>query len=157
MLIADQGTLDATDSRLNGKKLSIGIVQARFNAGITDALATACKTELLALGVSEKNITLVQVPGALEVPVALMAMADKLKFDALIALGCIIRGETYHFELVANESGTGVSRVALDYQIPIANAILTTENLGQAIARQTDKGRDAARVVVELANLLGDI
>jgi 6,7-dimethyl-8-ribityllumazine synthase len=157
MLIADQGTLDATDSRLNGKKLSIGIVQARFNAGITDALATACKTELLALGVSEKNITLVQVPGALEVPVALMAMADKLKFDALIALGCIIRGETYHFELVANESGTGVSRVALDYQIPIANAILTTENLGQAIARQTDKGRDAARVAVEMANLLGDI
>jgi 6,7-dimethyl-8-ribityllumazine synthase len=157
MLIADQGTLDATDSRLNGKKLSIGIVQARFNAGITDALATACKAELLTLGVPEKNITLVQVPGALEIPVALMAMADKLKFDALIALGCIIRGETYHFELVANESGAGVSRVALDYQIPIANAILTTENLDQAIARQTDKGRDAARVAVEMANLLGDI
>jgi 6,7-dimethyl-8-ribityllumazine synthase len=97
------------------------------------------------------------VPGALEVPVALMAMADKLKFDALIALGCIIRGETYHFELVANESGAGVSRVALDYQIPIANAILTTENLGQAIARQTDKGRDAARVAVEMANMLEDI
>jgi 6,7-dimethyl-8-ribityllumazine synthase len=157
MLIADQGTLDATDSRLNGKKLRIGIVQARFNAGITDALAAACKAELLALGVSEKNITLVQVPGALEVPVTLMAMADKLKFDALVALGCIIRGETYHFELVANESGAGVSRVALDYQIPIANAILTTENLGQAIARQTDKGRDAARVAVEMANLLEDI
>jgi 6,7-dimethyl-8-ribityllumazine synthase len=157
MLIADQGTLDTADSRLNGKKLSIGIVQARFNAGITDALASACKTELLALGVPEKNITLVQVPGALEIPVALMAMADKLKFDALIALGCIIRGETYHFELVANESGAGVSRVALDYQIPIANAILTTENLGQAIARQTDKGRDAARVAVEMANLLEDI
>jgi 6,7-dimethyl-8-ribityllumazine synthase len=157
MLIADQGTLDATDSRLNGKKLRIGIVQARFNAGITDALATACKTELLALGVPEKNITLVQVPGALEVPVALMAMADKLQFDALVALGCIIRGETYHFELVANESGAGVSRVALDYQIPIANAILTTENLDQALARQTDKGRDAARVAVEMANLLEDI
>jgi 6,7-dimethyl-8-ribityllumazine synthase len=157
MLIADQGTLDATDSRLNGKKLSIGIVQARFNVGITDALAAACKAELLALGVAEKNITLVQVPGALEVPLALMAMADKLKFDALIALGCIIRGETYHFELVANESGAGVSRVALDHQIPIANAILTTENLDQALARQTDKGRDAARVAVEMANLLEDI
>jgi 6,7-dimethyl-8-ribityllumazine synthase len=157
MLIADQGTLNATDNRLNGKKLRIGIVQARFNAGITDALATACKAELLALGVTEKNITLVQVPGALEVPVALMAMADKLQFDALIALGCIIRGETYHFELVANESGAGVSRVALDFQIPIANAILTTENLDQAIARQTDKGRDAARVAVEMANLLEDI
>ncbi|BCO26914.1 6,7-dimethyl-8-ribityllumazine synthase [Rhodoferax lithotrophicus] len=157
MLIADQGSLDTTDPRLDGKKLTIGIVQARFNADITDALATACKTELLALGVPEKHITLVQVPGALEVPVALMAMAEKLKFDALIALGCIIRGETYHFELVANESGAGVSRVALDYQLPIANAILTTENMDQAVARQTDKGRDAARVAVEMANLLDHI
>jgi 6,7-dimethyl-8-ribityllumazine synthase len=157
MLIADQGSLTATDSRLNGKRLSIGIVQARFNAGITDALAAACHAELLALGVLEKNITLVQVPGALEVPVALMALADQLKFDALIALGCIIRGETYHFELVANESGAGVSRVALDYQLPIANAILTTENMDQALARQTDKGRDAARVAVEMANLLENI
>jgi 6,7-dimethyl-8-ribityllumazine synthase len=87
----------------------------------------------------------VQVPGALEVPLALQAMAEKDRYDALIALGCIIRGETYHFELVANESGAGVTRVGLDYQVPIANAILTTENLEQAIARQTDKGRDAAR------------
>ena len=154
MLIADQGTLAATDDRLNGKKLTIGIVQARFNADVTDALAQACHAELVKLGVPEKHITLVQVPGALEVPVALLAMAEKLKFDALIALGCIIRGETYHFELVANESGAGVSRVALDYQLPIANAILTTENMAQAVARQTDKGRDAARVAVEMANLL---
>jgi 6,7-dimethyl-8-ribityllumazine synthase len=86
-----------------------------------------------------------------------MALAEKLEYDALIALGCIIRGETYHFELVANESGAGVSRVALDYQLPIANAILTTETLEQAVARQTDKGRDAARVAVEMANLLKDI
>ena len=157
MLIADQGTLDATDRRLDGKKLTIGIVQARFNADITGALATACRAELLSLGVLEKNITLVQVPGALEVPVALQALAENLKFDALIALGCIIRGETYHFELVANESGAGVSRVALDYQVPIANAILTTENMDQAVARQTDKGRDAARVAVEMANLLEEI
>jgi 6,7-dimethyl-8-ribityllumazine synthase len=157
MLIADQGTLDATDNRLSGKKITIGIVQARFNAGVTDALAAACLAELQQLGVPEKHITLVQVPGALEVPVALLAMAEKLKFDALIALGCIIRGETYHFELVANESGAGVSRVALDYQLPIANAILTTENMEQAIARQTDKGRDAARVAVEMANLLESI
>ena len=154
MLITDQGTLAATDNRLNGKKLTIGIVQARFNAGVTDALAQACHAELIQLGVPEKHITLVQVPGALEVPVALLAMAEKLRYDALIALGCIIRGETYHFELVANESGAGVSRVALDYQLPIANAILTTENMEQAVARQTDKGRDAARVAVEMANLL---
>lgn len=150
----DSATLDSTDRRMNGKKLTIGIVQARFNTAITDTLAQACKTELLALGVQERNIDLVQVPGALEVPVALMAMAEKLKYDALVALGCIIRGETYHFELVANESGAGVSRVALDYQLPIANAILTTEDLAQAQARQTDKGRDAARVAVEMANLL---
>jgi 6,7-dimethyl-8-ribityllumazine synthase len=157
MFGADIGTLDSTDSRLNGKKLTIGIVQARFNEPITDALAQACRTELIALGVLEKNIDLVLVPGALEVPVALMAMAEKLKYDALVALGCIIRGETYHFELVANESGAGVSRVALDYQMPIANAILTTENLEQAIARKTEKGRDAARVAVEMANLLESI
>lgn len=154
MLTADQGQLAADDRRLDGKKLTIGIVQARFNAGVTDALAAACKAELLALGVPEKHITHVQVPGALEVPVALQALAEKLSFDALIALGCIIRGETYHFELVANESGAGVSRVALDYQIPIANAILTTEDMAQAQARQTDKGRDAARAAVEMANLL---
>ena len=154
MFGTDKGTLDSTDSRLNGKKLTIGIVQARFNEPITNALAQACTAELIALGVPEKNIDLVKVPGALEVPVALMAMAEKLKYDALVALACIIRGETYHFELVANESAAGVSRIALDYQLHIANAILTTENLEQAIARQTDKGRDAARVAVEMANLL---
>jgi 6,7-dimethyl-8-ribityllumazine synthase len=109
---------------------------------------------LAALGVPEKQIDHVMVPGALEVPIALQAMAEKDKYDALIALGCIIRGETYHFELVANESGAGVSRVALDYQLPIANAIITTENVEQAVARQTDKGRDAATVAVEMANLL---
>jgi 6,7-dimethyl-8-ribityllumazine synthase len=157
MIGADKGTLDSANSLLNGKKLTIGIVQARFNAPITNALADACKAELMALGVLEKNIDLVLVPGALEVPVALMAMAEKLKYNALVALGCIIRGETYHFELVANESGAGVSRVALDFQLPIANAILTTENLEQAVARQTEKGRDAARVAVEMANLLEEI
>lgn len=157
MLDADKGTLDSTDNRLNGKKLTIGIVQARFNEPITNTLTGACRTELIALGVREENIDLVLVPGALEVPVALMAMAEKQKYDALVAIGCIIRGETYHFELVANESGAGVSRVALDYQLPIANAILTTENLEQAIARKTEKGRDAARVAVEMANLLEEI
>lgn len=157
MFGADKGTLDSTDNRLNGKKLTIGIVQARFNEPITNSLSEACKAELIALGVLEKNIDLVRVPGALEVPVALMAMAEKLKYDALVAVGCIIRGETYHFELVANESGAGVSRVALDYQLPIANAILTTENLEQAIARKIEKGRDAARVAVEMANLLEEI
>ena len=129
-------------------------MQARFNSSVTDTLSAACKAELLALGVLEQNIRLITVPGALEVPVALMAMAEQQEYDALVAIGSIIRGETYHFELVANESGAGVSRVALDYQLPIANAILTTENLEQAVARQTEKGRDAARVAVEMANLM---
>ncbi len=154
MFGADKGHLANEDQRMDGKKLFIGIVQARFNEDITNELARACKAELLALGVSDKHIDHVRVPGALEVPVALQAMAEKNRYDALIALGCIIRGETYHFELVANESGASVSRIALDYQIPVANAIITTENLEQALVRQTDKGRDAARVAVEMANLL---
>ena len=154
MFGADKGHLAKEDQRMDGKKLFIGIVQARFNEDITNELARACKAELLALGVSDKHIDHVRVPGALEVPVALQAMAEKNRYDALIALGCIIRGETYHFELVANESGASVSRIALDYQIPVANAIITTENLEQALVRQTDKGRDAARVAVEMANLL---
>jgi 6,7-dimethyl-8-ribityllumazine synthase len=157
MFGADKGSLASEDQRLNGKQLVIGIVQARFNEAITNTLASACKAELAHLGVSDKNIDHFLVPGALEVPLALQAMAEKNRYDALIALGCVIRGETYHFELVANESGAGVSRVALDYQIPIANAILTTENLEQAIARQSDKGRDAARVAVEMANLMDSI
>ncbi|VTU26613.1 6,7-dimethyl-8-ribityllumazine synthase [Variovorax sp. RA8] len=140
---------------LDGKGLRIGIVQARFNEDITDALAKACLGELEQLGVAAEDIDRLSVPGALEVPLALQALAERNRYHALIALGCIIRGETYHFELVANESGAGVSRVALDYRIPVANAILTTENLDQAIARQTDKGRDAARVAVEMARLIG--
>ena len=157
MFGAEKGNIADVDQRMSGKKLRIGIVQARFNETITNTLASACRTELLALGVQDKNIDHVTVPGALEVPVALMAMAEKSHYDALVALGCIIRGETYHFELVANESGAGVSRVSLDYQLPIANAIITTENLEQALARQTDKGRDAARVAVEMANLMEEL
>ncbi|MFM2323350.1 6,7-dimethyl-8-ribityllumazine synthase [Brachymonas denitrificans] len=151
---ADKGDLDAITSQLNGKKLRIGIVQARWNADITDSLAEACLGELMQLGVKAKNVTLVQVPGALEVPLALQALADRSDYDALIALGCIIRGETYHFELVANESGAGVTRISLDHGLPIANAILTVENLEQAQARQVEKGVDAARVAVEMALLL---
>jgi len=147
----------ASTTTLDGSSLKIGIVQARFNEDITNTLREACVAELKAMGVADDRITLVQVPGALEVPLALAALAQieaHEPFSALIALGCIIRGETYHFELVANESGAGVTRVGMDYHVPIANAILTTENLEQAVARQTDKGRDAARVAVEMALLL---
>ncbi len=142
---------------MDGNDLRVGIVQARFNDELTSRMATLCIDELVKLGVSAKHIQHVTVPGALEVPVALQAMADSERFDALVALGCIIRGETYHFELVSNESGAGVTRVSLDHHVPIANAILTVENQEQAEARVEEKSRDAARVAVEMANLLDDL
>ena len=153
MQAADKGTA----GELIGEGLRIGIVRARFNDAITSKLVEACFSELDRLEVDPGDIKHVTVPGALEVPVVLKAMAESGEYDALIALGCIIRGETYHFELVANESGAGVSRVALDHQVPVANAILTVENEAQAWARAEDKGRDAARVAVEMANLLEDL
>ncbi len=152
-----QGADKGQAAQLNGQNLRIGIVQARFNEAITNKLAETCLAELEQLGVAAKHIRHVSVPGALEVAVALQAMAESEHFDAVVALGCIIRGETYHFELVANESGAAVTRVALDYQLPVANAILTVENEAQAWARAEEKGRDAARVAVEMANLLEDL
>jgi len=157
MFGAMKGAVPQKDTALDGKGLRIAMVQARFNAPITDALRAHCSQELMALGVSERDIDHYSVPGALEIPVVLQALAENAKHDALIALGCIIRGETYHFELVANESGAGVSRVALDYHVPVVNAILTTEDLAQAQARQEEKGREAARVAVEMINLLDRI
>ena len=143
-------------ARLDGRELHIGIVQARFNAAITDCIVAACRAELAALGVETSATTLLQVPGALEIGVALAALAETDEFDALVAAGCVIRGETYHFELVANESGAAVTRVSLDHNVPIANAVLTCENEAQAVERAEEKGRDAARVAVEMANLLDD-
>jgi len=152
-----QGADKGQASRLDGKDLRVGIVQARFNDELTSRMAALCIEELVKLGVLPKHIQHVTVPGALEVPVALQAMADSERFDALVALGCIIRGETYHFELVANESGAGVTRVSLDHHVPIANAILTVEDQAQAEARVEEKSRDAARVAVEMANLLDEL
>lgn len=156
---ADKGlaTSGGLQARIDGRDLRIGIVQARFNAAITDKLAAQCLAELQVLGVATKYIKHVTVPGALEVAIALHALAESEDYDALIAIGCVIRGETYHFELVANESGAAVTRVALDHEIPIANAILTVENEAQAWARAEEKGRDAARVAVEMANLMEDL
>jgi 6,7-dimethyl-8-ribityllumazine synthase len=138
---------------LDGEGLRIGIVQARFNEWAGEALTRACLAELAQLGVDEDDVTHVTVPGALEVPIALARLAQAGDFDALIALGCVIRGETYHFEVVAEQSAAGVARVALDYGVPVANAILTTNDEAQARARLDEKGRDAARVAVEMANL----
>jgi 6,7-dimethyl-8-ribityllumazine synthase len=151
------GTNDPPSAALEGEGLRVAIVRARFNAGITLALEQACVQELLRLKVDERDITRVNVPGALEVPIALKALADAGDHDALIAIGCVIRGETYHFELVANESGAGVMRVALDHRIAVANAILTVDTEAQALARVQEKGSDAARVAVEMANLLEEL
>jgi 6,7-dimethyl-8-ribityllumazine synthase len=138
---------------LDGDGLRIGIVQSRFNEPVCNGLVDACVEELERLGVVGEDVLLVTVPGALELPLALQKLAESGQFDGLIALGAVIRGETYHFELVSNESGAGISRVALDFGLPVANAVLTTETDEQAVARMNEKGRDAARVVVEMANL----
>ena len=152
-----QGADKGITGELSGEGLRIGIVRARFNDALTQKLAQACLAELERLDVEDSDITQATVPGVLEIPIVLRAMAESGDFDALVALGCVIRGETYHFELVAQESSAGVSRVSLDHGVPIANAILTVENEEQAWARAEDKGRDAARVAVEMANLLEDL
>ena len=146
-------TVGSYETNLSGDGLRIGIVQARFNEDVCHGLLSACLAELKHLGVADEDVLHVAVPGALEVPLVLQKMAESQQFDALIALGAVIRGETYHFELVSNESGAGITRIGLDYGIPIANAILTTENDEQAEARMAIKGADAARVAVEMANL----
>jgi len=139
---------------LNGKGLRIGIVLSRFNQDVGDGLLSACKAELERLNVAPQDIVLATVPGALEAPLVLLRMAQSGKFDALVALGAVIRGETYHFEIVANESARGVSEVQLSTGIPVANAILTTEDDDQALARAATKGMEAAQVAIEMVNLL---
>nr|WP_228522753.1 6,7-dimethyl-8-ribityllumazine synthase [Methylophilus sp. 14] len=136
----------------NGKK--IGIVLSRFNENIGAGLLQACEQELLKLGVNAEDITLATVPGALETPLILLHMAMTEKYDALIALGAIIRGETYHFEVVSNESARGISEVQRDTGVPVANAILTTENDEQAEVRVAVKGAEAAQAAIEMANLV---
>ncbi len=140
------------ESSLTGAGLRVGIVMARFNKDIGEGLLSGCCQELRRLGVTET--TLATVPGALEIPLALKAMAQSGKFEALVAIGCVIRGETYHFEIVANESARGVTEVQLATGIPIANAVLTTENDEQAEVRMHQKGMEAAQCAVEMANLL---
>ncbi|NMG67875.1 6,7-dimethyl-8-ribityllumazine synthase [Azoarcus indigens] len=142
------------EPELSGKGLRIGIVMSRFNQDVCEGLLSACTNELLALGVSAELIRIATVPGALEIPLVLQKMALSGKFDALVALGAVIRGETYHFELVSNEMGAGITRVGLDTGLPIANGVLTTEDDDQALARMQEKGSDCARAAVEMANLL---
>lgn len=146
-------SMDIIENSLDGRALRIGIVQSRFNEYAGEGLLAACFEELKRLGVVEEDVTLMRVPGALEIPYALQQLASTEEYDALIAIGAVIRGETYHFEIVSNESASGIMQVSLDFDIPIANAVLTTENDEQTKARLVQKGTDAARVAVEMANL----
>lgn len=142
---------------LDGTDLRIGIAVARFNAEIGNALLSACLDELSRLGVRDADIAVASVPGSLEVPLLLQKLAFSERFDGLIALGAVVRGETYHFEVVSNESAAGILSVQLDCGIPVANGILTTDTEEQASARTGEKGRDCARAVVEMIRLLGAI
>ncbi len=142
------------EKNLDGAGMRIGIVQSRFNEVICEGLLAACRMQLTQQGVKDEDITLASVPGALEIPLILQSMAQSRKFDALIALGAVIRGDTYHFEVVSNESARGVSEVQLHSGVPIANAILTTDSDGQAEERMNVKGAEAALVAIEMANLL---
>jgi len=142
------------EKNLNGKGMRIGIVQSRFNTPVCEGLLGACRAQLIKQGVNENDITLATVPGALEIPLVLQQMAASKKFDALIALGAVIRGDTYHFEVVSNESARCVGDVQLHSGMPIANAILTTDTDEQAEERMDVKGSEAALVAIEMFNLL---
>ncbi len=142
---------------LNGTALRIAIVRGRFNEAIGAGLLAACLERLGALGVAAGRITLVSVPGALEIPLALQQLAATGHYDALIALGAVVRGDTYHFEVVSNESASGVTQVQLDAGVPVANGILTTDTEEQAMQRVRQKGADCAEVAVEMANLAREI
>lgn len=142
------------ESNLAGHGLRVGMVMSRFNADVGEGLLSACADELKRLGVAPADIAIVTVPGALEIPLALQAMAGSGRFDALVALGSVIRGETYHFEIVSNESARGITEVQLKTGVPIANAVLTTEDDDQALVRMAQKGREAAQAAVEMTRLL---
>ena len=141
----------------NGELFSIGIVMSEFNSHVGEALLKACHHELLQLGVKDDRIVLAKVPGALESPLALKKMAQSKKFDALIALGAVIRGETFHFEVVANHSAKSIMDVQLEFSMPIVNAILTTENDEQAMERTSVKGAEAAQVAIQMIHLLKSV
>ena len=145
--------IDEFEQDLNGKGLRIGIAMSRFNIDVSEGLLGGCTAELKRLGVRAADMQIITVPGALELPLALQAMAQSGRFDALVALACVIRGETYHFEIVSNESARGIIDVQLATGNPIANGVLTTEDDDQALARMVQKGGEAGQGAVEMANL----
>jgi 6,7-dimethyl-8-ribityllumazine synthase len=141
-------------SNTRAEHMRVGIVLSRFNAEIGEVLLQGALRALTEAGVAESAIAVVTVPGALEAPLALQRMAQTGDYDALVALGAVIRGETYHFEIVANESAAGVASVQLEFGIPIGNGILTTDTDDQATARADAKGHDATLAALEMANAL---
>jgi 6,7-dimethyl-8-ribityllumazine synthase len=142
----------APNTRGEGRR--VGIVVSRFNPRIGDALLGGALKALAEAGVVDRDVLVVTVPGALETPLALQRLAQTDDFDALVALGAVIRGETFHFEIVAGQSASGVAGVQLEFGVPIGNGILTTENEAQALDRAATKGYEAAQAALELANLL---
>ncbi|MEP6701755.1 MAG: 6,7-dimethyl-8-ribityllumazine synthase [Betaproteobacteria bacterium] len=138
---------------VNGAGKKIGIVLSRFNSPIGGRLLKGAQAALREAGVTDSSVLLVTVPGALETPLALQYLAQTRRFDALVALGAVIRGETYHFEIVANESASGVSGAALEFGVPVGNGILTTNTDEQALARAEEKGREAVLAAIEMSNL----
>lgn len=149
--------IDVFQSDSDGGGLRVGVVQSRFNGEVVETLRDACLDELTELGVAVEDIFVCTVPGALEIPIALQQLAASGEFDALVAIGAVIRGETYHFEVVSNESAAGIARVALDFNVPVANAVLTVDTDEQAQERAEEKGAEAARVAVEMANLASSL
>lgn len=141
------------DNSLDGAGLRVGIVMSRFNLPVCEGLLSACVNELKRLGVADTDMTIANVPGALEIPLVLQTMAQSGSFDALVALGAVIRGDTYHFEVVSNDACRAIMEVQLDTGIPIANGVLTCENDEQAEVRMQPKGSDCAQAAVEMANL----
>jgi 6,7-dimethyl-8-ribityllumazine synthase len=142
---------------VTGEERSVAIVLSRFNPEIGDLLLAGALRGLKEAGVEEDDTLVVTVPGALETPLALQRLAQSGEYDALVALGAVVRGETYHFEIVSNESASGVASVQLEFGIPIGNGILTTDTDEQARERADGKGYDAAQAALELANLLDAI
>ena len=145
----------ATNTR--AEHMRVGIVLSRFNAAIGQPLLDGALRALGEAGAQESSITVGTVPGALEAPLALQRMAQSGDYDALVALGAVIRGETFHFDIVATESASGLASVQLEFGIPIGNGILTSDTDEQALARASVKGYEAAMAAGEMANLLDAI
>ena len=136
------------------KSLKVGVVSSRFNEKVVRELCDACINKLEIEGVLSNNITHESVPGALEIPIMLDSFARQKKFDVLIGIGAVIRGETYHFEIVSDQSANGLLQLQLNYHLPIINAIITTNSSDEAFARTKIKGEEAALGAIEMAGLV---